>query len=92
MSEKDKDLELEETEAEEKEETMDFSDFLTAEDEFRLEMEDYMPEFMVRMKMDTLNDDPEFIERTLELQKLAEQAGIDMQQYIMDYGKANGYE
>ena len=90
MSEKEKDLELEETE--EKEETTDFSSFLTAEDEFRLEMEDYMPEFLVRMKMDTLNDDPEFIERTLELQKLAEQAGIDMQQYIMDYGKANGYE
>ena len=78
MSEKEKDLELEETEAEEKEETMDFSNFLTAEDEFRLEMEDYMPEFMVRMKMDTLNDDPEFIERTLELQKLSEKAGIDM--------------
>ena len=90
MSEKEKDLELEETE--EKEETMDFSNFLTAEDEFRLEMDEYMPEFMVRMKMDTLNYDPEFIERTLELQKLAEQAGIDMQQYIMDYGKANGYE
>ena len=42
-----------------------FENFLTAEDEFRMEMEEYMPEFMVRLKMDTLNDDPEFIEKTL---------------------------
>ena len=69
-----------------------FENFLTAEDEFRMEMEEYMPEFMVRLKMDTLYDDPEFIERTLELQKLGEKAGIDMQQFIIDYGKANGYE
>ena len=54
-----------------------FENFLTAEDEFRMEMEEYMPEF---------------IERTLELQKLSEKAGIDMQQFIIDYGKANGYE
>lgn len=70
----------------------EFDNFLTAEDEFRLEMEQYMPEFMTRLKNDTLQSDPAFIERTLELQKLGEAAGIDMQQYIMDYGKANGIE
>ncbi len=36
--------------------------------------------------------EPEFVERTLELMKLGEKAGIDMQQYIIDFGKANGFQ
>ena len=66
-----------------------FENFFTAEDEFKLEMESYIPEFLQRMADDTMKE-PEFIERTLELIKLGKEAGIDMQQYIIDFGKANG--
>lgn len=66
-----------------------FENFFTAEDEFKLEMESYIPEFLQRMADDTMKE-PEFVERTLELIKLGKEAGIDMQQYIIDFGKANG--
>lgn len=68
-----------------------FENFFTAEDEFKLEMESYMPEFLRRMTDDTMKE-PEFVERTLELMKLGKEAGIDMQQYIIDFGKANGFQ
>lgn len=68
-----------------------FENFFTAEDEFKLEMESYIPEFLERMANDTMKE-PEFVERTLELMKLGEEAGIDMQQYIIDFGRANGFE
>lgn len=70
----------------------EFENFLTAEDEFRLEMEKYMPEFTERLKNDTLQSDPAFVEKTLELMKLGEAAGINMQEYILRYGKENGFE
>ncbi|MDE7104777.1 MAG: hypothetical protein K2O36_02720 [Ruminococcus sp.] len=66
-----------------------FENFFTAEDEFKLEMESYIPEFLQRMADDTMKE-PEFVERTLELMKLGKEAGIDMQQYIINFGKANG--
>lgn len=72
-------------------ELKDFEGFLTAEDSFKLEMETYIPEFLERLNNDTAHDE-EFMERTRELMKLGEAAGIDMQQYILDYGKANGIE
>lgn len=70
----------------------EFESFLTAEDEFRLEMEKYMPEFLERLQNDTRQSDPAFVEKTLELMKLGEAAGIDMQGYILRYGKENGFE
>lgn len=72
-------------------ELKDFDGFLTAEDSFRLEMETYIPEFLERMNNDTMRDE-DFMSRTRDLMKLGEAAGIDMQQYILDYGKANGIE
>ncbi len=72
-------------------ELKDFDGFLTAEDSFRLEMETYIPEFLERMNNDTMHDE-DFMSRTRDLMKLGEAAGIDMQQYILDYGKANGIE
>lgn len=68
----------------------DFSRFLTAEDEFRLEMESYIPEFVERLKNDTLRTDPDFVERSRELMKLGDAAGIDMQKYVLDYCNENG--
>lgn len=68
-----------------------FENYFTVKDEFKLEMESYMPEFLQRMTDDTMKE-PEFVERTLELMKLGEKAGIDMQQYIIDFGKANGFQ
>lgn len=68
-----------------------FEGFLTAEDSFRLEMETYIPEFLERMNNNTMQDE-DFMLRTRDLMKLGEAAGIDMQQYILDYGKANGIE
>ena len=68
----------------------DFSNFLTAEDEFRLEMEKYIPEFVSRLKADRLEGDPDFTERSRDLMKLGEAAGIDMQKYVMDYCRENG--
>ncbi|MDE6519654.1 MAG: hypothetical protein K2K91_04235 [Ruminococcus sp.] len=68
-----------------------YDDFLTEEDTFRLEIETYLPEFMERMKNDTMHD-PDFVQRTLEMMEISESAGINLQQYILDYGKANGIE
>lgn len=68
-----------------------YDNFLTAEDTFRLEMETYLPEFLERLRNDTMQD-PDFVERTLEMMEISESAGIDLQQYILDYGKTNGYE
>lgn len=69
----------------------DFSSFLTAEDRFKLEVEKYLPEFLKRLQNDTLMQDQEFTDWTLEVQALGKEAGIDLQQYILDYGKDNGY-
>ena len=79
-----------ETNEAEKPQEMDFSNFLTAEDEFRMEMEKYIPEFVHRLTTNTLESDPEFIERTRELMKLGEAAGIDMQEYVLKYCHENG--
>lgn len=68
-----------------------YDNFLTAEDTFRLEMETYLPEFMEHLQNDTMQD-PDFIQHTLEMMDISESAGIDLQQYILDYGKANGFE
>ena len=67
-----------------------FSGFLTAEDEFRMEMENYIPEFVRRLETNSLEKDQDFIERTLELMDLGKAAGIDMQEYIMKYCRENG--
>ncbi len=72
-------------------ELKDFEGFLTAEDSFRMEMETYIPEFLERMNNDTMQDE-DFMNRTRDLMKLGEAAGIDLQQYIIDYGKVNGIE
>ena len=66
-----------------------YENFLTPEDEFRLEMETFLPEFIERMNNDTARE-PEFIERTIKMINLAESVGIDLQQYILDYSKENG--
>lgn len=66
-----------------------YDNFLTPEDDFRLAMETYIPEFMERMENDTMKD-AEFVERTIKMMELANSVGIDLQQYILDYGKANG--
>ncbi len=79
-----------ETNEAEKPQEQDFSSFLTAEDEFRMEMEKYLPEFVERLTNDTLESDQDFIERTLELMDLGKAAGIDMQKYVMDYCRENG--
>lgn len=68
-----------------------YSDFMTAEDKFRLEIEKYLPEFFENMANDTMQN-PDFVQHTLEMMETAENAGIDLQQYILDYGKANGIE
>ena len=70
-------------------ELKDFEGFLTAEDRFRMEMEKYIPELLERMNNDTCKDE-NFMLRTLKLMLLGEEAGIDMKQYILDYGEANG--
>ncbi|MBR6069965.1 MAG: hypothetical protein IKP78_05185 [Ruminococcus sp.] len=74
----------------EKPKEQDFTCFLTAEDEFRMEMESYIPEFIQRLAADTLESDQDFIDRTLELMDLGKAAGIDMQKFIMDYCRENG--
>jgi len=74
----------------EKPKEQDFTGFLTAEDEFRMEMESYIPEFIQRLAADTLESDQDFIDRTLELMDLGKAAGIDMQKFIMDYCRENG--
>ena len=74
----------------EKPKEQDFTGFLTAEDEFRMEMESYIPEFIQRLAADTLESDQYFIDRTLELMDLGKAAGIDMQKFIMDYCRENG--
>ena len=74
----------------EKPQEQDFTGFLTAEDEFRMEMESYIPEFIQRLAADTLESDQDFIDRTLELMDLGKAAGIDMQKFIMDYCRENG--
>lgn len=79
-----------ETNEAEKPQEQDFSSFLTAEDEFRMEMEKYLPEFVERLTNDTLESDQDFIDRTLELMDLGKAAGIDMQKYVMDYCRENG--
>ncbi|MCM1132402.1 MAG: hypothetical protein NC340_02920 [Ruminococcus flavefaciens] len=68
-----------------------YDDFLTAEDKFRLAIEKYLPEFLQRMADDTMQN-PEFVQQTIEMMSIAEEAGIDLQQYILNYGKANGIE
>lgn len=68
-----------------------YENFLTPEDDFRLAMETYIPEFMQRMENDTMQED-DFVQRTIEMMNLAESVGIDLQQYILDYGKMNGLE
>lgn len=68
-----------------------YENFLTPEDDFRLAMETFIPEFLQRMNNDTLRE-PDFMERTIKMMELAESVGIDLQQYILDYGKANGLE
>ena len=74
----------------EKPQEQDFTGFLTAEDEFRMEMESYIPEFIQRLGANTLESDQDFIDRTLELMDLGKAAGIDMQKFIMDYCRDNG--
>lgn len=66
-----------------------YENFLTPEDDFRLAMETFLPEFLQRMEADTLRE-PAFMERTMKMMELAESAGIDLQQYILEYGSANG--
>lgn len=66
-----------------------YNEFLTNEDMFRLEMETYLPEFLQRMENDTMQE-ADFVQRTVKMMKLAESIGIDLQQYIIDYGKTNG--
>lgn len=68
-----------------------YNEFLTPEDDFKLAMETYLPEFLQRMDNDTMRE-PEFVQRTVKMMELAESAGIDLQQYILDYGKINGFE
>ncbi len=68
-----------------------YNEFLTPEDDFKLAMETYLPEFLQRMDNDTMRE-PEFVQRTVKMMELAESAGIDLQQYILDYGKINGIE
>lgn len=68
-----------------------YENFLTPEDDFRLAMEKYIPEFIQRMENNTMQED-DFVQRTIEMMELAESVGIDLQQYILDYGKANGLE
>ncbi|MCR5708678.1 MAG: hypothetical protein K6G82_10435 [Ruminococcus sp.] len=79
-----------ETNEAEKPKEMDFTNFLTAEDEFRMEMEKYIPVFVERLTSNTLESDQDFINWTLELMDLGKAAGIDMQKYIMDYCHENG--
>ena len=79
-----------ETNEAEKPKEMDFTNFLTAEDEFRMEMEKYIPLFVERLTSTTLESDQDFINWTLELMDLGKAAGIDMQKYIMDYCHENG--
>lgn len=68
-----------------------YDNFLTDEDIFRMEMETYLPEFMEHMRNNTMQD-PDFLQRTFEMMEISEAAGIDLQQYILNYGKANGIE
>lgn len=68
-----------------------YENFLTPEDDFRLAMEKYIPEFIKRINDDTARE-PEFVQRTIEMMNLAESVGIDLQQYILDYTKENGTE
>lgn len=68
-----------------------YENFLTPEDNFRLAMETYIPEFIQRMENDTMQEE-DFVHRTIEMMELAKSVGVDLQQYILDYGKANGLE
>ncbi|MDO4863333.1 MAG: hypothetical protein Q4A05_04100 [Ruminococcus sp.] len=87
MSEEIKDKEINEAE---KPQEQDFSGFLTAENEFRMEMEKYIPEFVQRLTTNTLESDQSFIDWSLELMDLGKAAGIDMQKYVLDYCHENG--
>ena len=79
-----------ETNEAEKPQEFDFSNFLTAEDEFRMEMESYLPEFIERLTTDRLEADQDFIDRTRELMELGKAAVIDMQDFVMKHCRENG--
>lgn len=72
-------------------ETNSFESFLTAEDKFKLQFEKYYPEFMQHLMNDTLGKDEEFTQRTIALQELGREAGIDLEQYIRKYAEENGF-
>lgn len=60
----------------------DFSTFLTAEDKFSMEFDDYLKDFIKHLLTNTLSDDQEFVDRTLKMKALGEEAGIDLQERI----------
>ena len=68
----------------------DFGSFLTDEEIFKLEFDKYIPDFLERLENNTLGSDAEFDERTHALIDLGRKAGIDLQEYILQYGKDNG--
>lgn len=73
-------------------ETNPFESFLTAEDRFKLQFEKYYPEFIQHLMNDTLGKDADFTERTIALQELGREAGIELEEYIQKYAKENGYQ
>ncbi len=73
-------------------ESNSFASFLTAEDRFKLQFEQYFPDFMQHLYNDTLGKDEEFTQRTIALQELGREAGIELEEYIQNYVKENGYK
>jgi hypothetical protein len=70
----------------------DFTNFLTPEDEFKLEFERYFTEFMNHARMDTLETDESFKAWTIELMNKGEKLGLDLQQMVIDATKTPGQE
>lgn len=73
-------------------ESSPFASFLTAEDRFKLQFEEYFPEFLKHLSNDTLGKDDDFTQRTIALQELGREAGIELEEYILKYAKENGYQ
>lgn len=65
---------------------------LTPEEEFKLRFQKYFPEFYENLKNDTLDSNEELKQKTIEMTRLAEKAGIKLSDYTIQYLSDYGYD
>ena len=67
-------------------------DIFTPQEKFRFFFDRYYPEFIERLKNDTLQDDVEFIQKSQEIAQLARDADIDISDYTNKYAQEHGWK